>query len=489
MSDDDALGPAERLHPLFLITGLGGSLRRAGGAFAVLAYFTVSGQWQTLAIIAPVLALTLVAGLFLYWRFFQFRVGPSEIRIDSGILNRTHRSIPFDRIQDVDITQPLLARAFGLARVKFETGGSAGAREDEGVLQAISLERAQELRALVRARRGVISDAPAPEAVERPPIYAMDARRVLLAGIFNFSLAVLAGLFGLSQTFGDVAGFDPLSRRFWRGMLAAGSPLLDLILAHRLISAIAGLVVLVFVGLATGMVRTLLREHGFRLDRSGVGLRRRRGLLTLTDVTLPIRRIQAAIVGTGPLREAFGWRELKLQSLARDDATKGDHIVAPLADEAEVATVIAELGWRPVASDIHWTRVSTAYAWTFTLAMLLLIIPASIQLAIFPLVGAAAFVAIAVLIAFRWLAWRRTGYALDGDRLLVRRGWWRRQTVILPLASIQSADLTENFISRRFGTASLLIGVAGGSGFSAHGVPALPRQVADSLRTLLLLRF
>ena len=96
-----------------------------------------------------------------------------------------------------------------------------------------------------------------------------------------------------------------------------------------------------------------MREYRFRLDRSGVGLRRRRGLLTLTDVTLPIRRVQAAIIGTGPLREAFGWSELKLQSLARDEATKGDHVVAPLADDAEVAAIIGEIGWRPIAPDVR----------------------------------------------------------------------------------------------------------------------------------------
>lgn len=489
MSDDAALGPAERLHPLFLITGLGGSLRRAGGAFAVLGYFAVSGEWKTLLFVVPVLAVTLIAGLLLYWRSFQFRVGPSEIRIDSGILNRVHRSIPLDRIQDVDITQPLLARALGLARVKFETGGSAGAKEDEGVLQAIALHRAQQLRAQVRARRGIVAESSPLDTAEPLPIYAMGLRRVLLAGLFNFSLAVLAGLFGLSQTFGDVAGFDPLSRRFWRGMLTAGSPLLDLILAHRLVAALAGLVVLVVVGLATGMVRTLLREHGFRLDPSGKGLRRRRGLLTLTDVTLPIRRVQAAIIGTGPLREAFGWKELKLQSLARDETTKGDHVVAPLAEDAEVGAIISEIGWRPVAADIHWSHVSRAYVWSFATGMLFFVIPALVQLAIFPPIGALAFMAIGAVIAFRWLAWRRTAYALDGDRLLVRSGWWRRRLVILPLTSIQSVDLTENFISRRFDLSSLLIGVAGGSGFSAHGVPALPRETARALRAELLANF
>ena len=489
MNDDASLGPVERLHPLFLITGLGSSLRRAGGAFAAVVYLIATGKWAALVIVVPVLALTLIAGLFLYWRFFEFRVGASEIRIDSGILRRIHRSIPFDRIQDVDITQPLLARAFGLARVKFETGGSAGAKDEEGILQAITLERAQDLRALIRARRGVAAEAPTSAVSEPAPVYAMDIRRLLLAGVFNFSLAVLAGLFGVSQTFGDVAGFDPLSRRFWRETLAAGSPLLDLLMAHQIIAALAGSFVLALVGLATGMVRTLLRDYRFRLDRSGMGLRRRRGLLTLTDVTLPIRRIQAAIIGTGPLREAFGWRDLKLQSLARDETTKGDHIVAPLADDAEVAAILAELGWRPVGADVHWARVSPAYAWTFTLALLPLTIPAAVQLLFAPLVAAAGFVGLGGVIAIRWLDWRRTRYALDGDRLLVRRGWWRRRLVILPLTSVQSVDLTENFISRWFDTASLLIGVAGGSGFSAHGIPALPRETAHALRSELLLRF
>ena len=50
-------------------------------------------------------------GLFLYWRRFEYRVGSDEIRIDSGFLSRTHRSIPFDRVQDVDIEQGPVAAA------------------------------------------------------------------------------------------------------------------------------------------------------------------------------------------------------------------------------------------------------------------------------------------------------------------------------------------------------------------------------------------
>ena len=469
MSDAASIGAAERLHPMFLITGLGGSVRRAGGAFAAIAYFAATGQWRLLTIVAPALLLFLVGGLFLYWRNFEYRVGASDIRIDSGILSRTHRSIPFDRIQDVDITQPLLARLFGLARVKFETGGSAGAKDDDGVLAAIALSRAEALRAQLRARRAAVSEPLAADTQKDlpPPVYAMTVRRVLLAGLFNFSLALLAGLAGLAKTFGDVGGFDPFAGRFWRELLDAGSPLLGFILAHRIAAALAGLALLVIVGLVTGMIRTLLREHGFRLDRSGGGLRRRRGLLTLTDVTLPLKRAQAAIVGSGPLREAFGWRDLRLQSLARDEGGKGDHIVAPLAREDEVAAILIELSWRPIAAGIAWQRASPAYLWGFVLAMSPLALIAAAATLFFPLFGLGGRGLIAALLAVRGLGWSRTRYALDGDRLLVRSGWWKRRLVILPLASVQSVDLTENFVSRRFDTASLAIGVAGGSGAGA----------------------
>jgi len=486
---DQAVGEPERLHPLYLVTGLGRGLRQMIGGYAAIGYFAATGNWDTALLMLGGLALVMVVGVLLYWKRFEYRVGANEIRIDSGIVNRTHRSIPFDRIQDVDISQGPVARLLGLARVEFETGGSAGDKSDDGALAAISLARAGQLRDQVRARRGAAVAAADAVQAETPPIFAMDLPRVLLAGLFNFSLAVIAGLFGAIQTFGDVAGLDLFARRFWRDALDAGSPIADFILAHQIAAAFAGTLVLIATGLLTGIARTLLRDYRFRLDRTATGLRRRRGLLTLTDVTLPIRRAQAAIIGSGPLRERFGWRDLTLQSLGKDEGKKGDHVVAPLASDAEVAAILAELDWRAIGGAVEWQRTSPAFAWGFTAAVALLLIPAAAQLFFFPWLAAAGTALVAALIATRWLCWRRTRFALDGDRLLVGSGWWKRRLVLLPLANIQSVDLSENFFGRRFGLASLAIGVASGKGFSGHGIAALPVSTARSLRTALLARF
>ena len=48
------------------------------------------------------------------------------------------------------------------------------------------------------------------------------------------------------------------------------------------------------------------------------------------------------------------------------------------------------------------------------------------------------------------------------------------------------APLTDNAVSRLFGVATVRLGVAGGSGFSDHAVPALPRDTAFALRKAIL---
>jgi membrane protein YdbS with pleckstrin-like domain len=57
---------------------------------------------------------------------------------------------------------------------------------------------------------------------------------------------------------------------------------------------------------------------------------------------------------------------------------------------------------------------------------------------------------------------------------------------MVPLIKIQSLDISETWWSRSFGICTLRLGVAGGSGFSDHHVPALSRVQAKALRAQLL---
>ncbi|MEO5772529.1 MAG: PH domain-containing protein [Sphingomicrobium sp.] len=315
---------------------------------------------------------------------------------------------------------------------------------------------------------------------------------------------LFAGLFGAAQSLRAIPGADPFEPAFWASAESMFGPFARLLALHRIVAVFAALLLVLLVGVAAGLVRTLLTNFQFRLDRTSAGLRRRRGLLTKTDVMLPLRRVQSVLIETGPFRSALGWRELSLQSLASDEL-RGAHVVAPLANSNEIERILHEIGWRAPPENGDWQRISRSYVWMSLLAYspLILFIASPLllfgavaiwkfdALASFPtgsirtlvLIVMAMLAAIGVRISLRWLAWKRTGYFFDGDRVLIRRGWWRQRTFILPAKNVQSLDLTENLIDRRFGTVSITFGVAGASG---HSLPAVPREKACQLRSELL---
>jgi putative membrane protein len=485
-STQDQLGPPERLHPLYLLTGLGQTVRGAWGLLAGGAVLAAQGRWWLAIILVAGSAVFSTVALLVRWLKLEYRVGAHEIRIDSGFLNRTSRAIPFDRVTDVDLEQGPIHRLFGLARVKLETGASAGGKEEEGVLHTISLERAEALREHIRARKGLRSIvAVAETAADSTTLFAMDNKRVLTAGLFNFSLAVLAGLFGLTQTLGDAMGFDPFKQAFWMDLFARSGPLRESIMTHQIGAALAGSILLVVIGVGTGMIRTVLREYGFRLDRTETGFRRRRGLLTLTDVSIPAKRAQAAILASGPVRSAFGWWELKLQSLSQDGG-KGDHVVAPLAKEPDAEEILDVLHWPIRPPPDEWRPISRAYVTSFIGILLPAALATAASLPFYGPIGMAWLGGAALAIVVRWMDWKRTRYAVGPETLFVETGWWRHRRSILPARKIQSVDITENWWSRIFGICTLRLGVAGGSGFSDHHVPALSRAQAEALRSELL---
>jgi putative membrane protein len=109
--------------------------------------------WSKIALFAVFAAIVLGGTQWLAWSRFRYGLGASELLIESGLLSRNRRSIPFERIQDLDIEQGPLHRLFGLAKIKIETGAGG---KDEGVLDSITLAEADRLRRAIRAGQGTV---------------------------------------------------------------------------------------------------------------------------------------------------------------------------------------------------------------------------------------------------------------------------------------------------------------------------------------------
>lgn len=478
----------ERLHILGLLVGFVTGLPQL--AFPIVAAVFGVRSSNNPILIPIVILVALFFSLFfrwLAWIRFRYHIGEHDIRIERGILNRSARSIPYERIQDVSVEQKPLARILGLGEVKFETGGGDG---DDAKLSFVSIAEAQRLRELVRERKsGVVATQHTLDAIDivsAPPIFAMNGKRVFTLGLYSFSLFIFAVLGGAAQQFDFLLPFNLWDFRAWLGIAEDRGVNIDQIngisVTARIILAAVALTGLLFVGFASGVIRTTLKEYGFRLDRTEKGFRRRRGLLTLTDVVMPAHRVQAAVIQTGPIRRRRGWHALKFVSLAQDSKEESSYVAAPFATLAEI--------W-PIAEAAHVDAPgsSTEFQhgrgkWWASQIFLLLPILLLVILAMILLAGADPLRSISLIllpvafVPFLWLDWRKYRYALDGKQIYVRRGWWQQKLIIAPQVKVQSVEISQGPISRRQGLATLRFGIAGGR----LEMIALPIATARAIR-------
>jgi len=512
-----AQGEWRRTHPLGFLAHLLTNMRRA--ILPLVALVVGGGDvFDSAAVAAIIVAAVAVNGLvaWLTWRHHLYRIGEDDIRVERGLISRSARSVPYERIQDVALEETALARLLGLVEVRFETGAGG---KDELRLAYVDRAEGRRLRETVRGRQagaagvgGVGAGADAARAgagvagegeAEEPAriLFAMDLRRLLTFGMFEFSLVLFAALFGAAQQFEFLLPVDPWDADFWQEHTDLPAQLFGgLGIAVQVAAAVLALLTLVLIGLLTGIVRTILRDYGFRLEETARGLRRRRGLLTRTDVVMPLHRVQALTLTTGVMRRRFGpdggWHGLDLVSLATD-AKASSHTVVPFARMAEIAPVAAITGFALPGPETHWRlpsaqhRVDRALLLAVPLMLLAMAMAAagavlSVEVALLQGAGVAL---LAVLLAVRQaFLWRYNRHALDSGHLHVRAGWLAPRIAVASRIKLQSVEIRQGPLAQRRGYADLLFGVAGGTlkieGVELGEARAIRQEVLDSIASV-----
>lgn len=91
----------------------------------------------------------------LSYHFYRYELTDNGFRKESGIIWKKYTTIPYERIQNVDIYRGIIARILGLSDLHIQTAGTAGvvqgglfssARSPEGQLPGLSHEVAEQIR-------------------------------------------------------------------------------------------------------------------------------------------------------------------------------------------------------------------------------------------------------------------------------------------------------------------------------------------------------
>lgn len=426
------------------------------------------------------IAAAVIVSTWLGWWSFTYTIGEEEVLIQHGVLRRERRSIPRGRIQDVSIERGPFARIFGLALVRIETGGG---KAEEAELDSVSLAEAERLRALLRSYHPVAAagtgDEPVPAEPVRRIVYAMSLGRVLLRGVFGFSMLWLAAIYGAIHSIDRVVKFD------WEKWFGEAERVA--IAQFSLLALALVLVVALLLGVIAGIVRTLLRDYGFTLTHEPGRFRRVRGLLTRSEIVIADRRIQLGLVHRGAISGRLGWNTVAVQTLGGSDDPTGRQELAPFATAEEVAEVIAatplppfeRIGLRPVAS-AHILRSALRHGLPVALAF-------GIAGWFLPLLWwGLLLVPVSVVIALFQRSYHR--YALRDTSLQVMRGVLSQRDWIVPFESIQTLTVRRSWLQRRLGVATVRVDTAGASGMHRPDVSDAPLDAALALAQALAAR-
>ncbi len=513
-------GEWRRVSPLSIVAQGARALASAIIPAAFVLYGAASSEGKVsaitpwlLPILLAIIALNIIP-VWLRWYRLRYRIGDNDVRLEQGIISRSARSVPYDRIQDVSLEQKLLPRLLGLVEVKFETG--AGGKE-ELKLSYVSEDEGEKLRETVRvlvdnadagaatvARDQAVGNREtASSPADSRLLFEMPPRRLFTFGLFSFSLVIFAVILGVAQQLEFLLPFelwDYIERYVEDERYAkAGSYISEMDTTAR-IAGIAYLIVsVVFIGLLSGIVKTFVRDWEFRLERTPKGFRRRRGLLTKTDVVMPVHRVQALVVSTGWLRRRFGWHGLSFISLAQDSGG-ANHDVAPFATMAEIAPIAGEAGFALPDAAAEWRRPSPNYYFdravitslAITVAGIVAFFAAATSAGRFvPGVGliAAFLLLVIVIVGVReFFLWRYDRHALDPSQVLSRRGWLAPRTKIANRVKLHSVEIAQGPLARWRGYCDLRFGLAGGrfsfDGLELEDARKLRAAVLDSIASV-----
>ncbi len=90
----------------------------------------------------------------LEYNFYRYKLNANGFYKEHGIIAKKYTTIPYEKIQNIDIHQNIFARILGLYSLKIQTAGNSGIAGAEGTLPGINQEEAERLKSeLLRRSR------------------------------------------------------------------------------------------------------------------------------------------------------------------------------------------------------------------------------------------------------------------------------------------------------------------------------------------------
>jgi putative membrane protein len=418
------------------------------------------------------------------WWARTYTVGPTRLVVDEGLVTRHHRVVPYARVQQVDLHRSFMSQVFGVAELRIDTAGAAGATTVR--LRLLELREAEELRTLILARRATVpavavaadgsgatddGAGPVPAGDPVPPVEPIWGLlrcdpRTLLTGALTHS-AVVAGLpftILVALCVGVVA-IDHLG--------AAGALL-------GIGVAILGAAVIV----AITLVVNVWQLWDYSLAHQGGDLHLRFGVLDVRQLTIPRSRVQQITITDNPVRRRMGLVGVTLHSATLPGGSgeqSGDtRFQIPVLDsrglDEFLARMMGDRTWTPPPLIARPPAARSRAIWRRCLLLALVLTSPAV-------LGWPVGAVLLMLVSAGWywgrLAHRSAGLGTSASLVALARGAVHHRLDLIPIARIQSCRSVAGPLDRRRRLATIHVDIAGST--RAPALRDIDGRTADGL--------
>lgn len=429
----------------------------------------------------------LILFAFVSFKMYRYRLTADNIEIRSGIFSKKHLNLPFSRVQNVKIEQPIYYRFSGHACLQLDTAGSA---KNEAKLVAIKLDFAEQLKTRIQSQvhsdkiqtdqENMTSDptelqngSANNQTQQERVLNRRNLSDLVIHGITSNRIWIFLG--GLAPFYNKI--FDAIGQ--WLTNLGIDFTELFSLQTHSILEvglyALSLTMLLMLILVSFSVIGAIISFYGYTLSKLGDKYIRRSGLFTKHEVSMGLSRLQMVV-------QKQDWLDLLLKRInlnLEQSSSFGKHlnssassskIIVPsikpyecqaLIDDAfpdnSLNAFICNDEFEPISKRFIFRNIAYLLMPLWLLGTSVTVINDQLMTATLLSV---VFAGLSGLVVLRWKRW---GIARDQHFVYLRKGLIGVDYYCFPTHKLQQIQFKQNLLMKRRQLATVKFVLASGS--------------------------
>lgn len=466
------------------------NLRNWVNAFIVLIIPTITGNNQSAYYFylgGGLLLVILAFFAYLQFKNFYFRVLNNKFIINSGVLKRDEMSVPFDRIQAVNIKQNIVQQLLNVVALEVETAGS---KTKEVVIPALSRAYAEDLKSfLLKEKEELTAHAePESESVSAKPESVAKQGRLLLslsiADLIKVGLTenhLRTGFIAIAIVWNYINQYSELLEEDFEQVTKQAETVINTILLLVPLAVIG----FVLISVLLSLIRIVLRYFNLQAFLSNTSLVVQAGLFKKQENVVPANKIQYISWKTNPLRKLIGYQSLAIYQAGSEEVNRKQSVQIPGCREREISQINEAFFPELIAAEpLQIIKPNAFYRYRLGLFLALLPTVSLFFVAAFAEIWFAGLALVYFVFSLLYIHkyYQTMQFELYAENIVLKRGYVFPETILLKNYKIQGVEISQSIFQRRRGLVSLSLFTAAGD----LSIPFINEGIAYSLANKIL---